>query len=151
MPRSKREGRGSRSAIPISGATVGLFPSGVTISQTGLQHSGGVVTTAQMGYLDDLTSYAIEHPSTSNTMVSGGSQAWTGTSLEIATGLSTVAIFLASLNIDAASATSAPNTVWINTGVAGEVTAKLMASVITTGGVSLVPSGGTITWMAFGL
>jgi len=150
MPRSKREGRGSRSAVPISGATVGLFPSGVTLSQTGLQHSGGVLTTTQMGYLDDLTGYVIEHPTAANYMASGGSQAWGGVSILISTGLSSVISFIASLNIDGGGGASPCATQWVNHPTGGNVTAALVTQDPTAGAVAVVVSGGTMTWVAFG-
>jgi len=134
----------------FSAVTLGLTISGITISQTGIAHNSGTITPTIMGYLDDQGSYAVEHPTAANYKVAGGKVAWAGSSLGIATGLSSVIGFFASLNADKYSAVSAANVEWVNSITAGTVTAALVS---VTGSVAqkiTIVSGGTLTWMAFG-
>jgi len=143
-------GRGTRMGKGVlSGTTVGVWPSGVTIAAGGLEYTAGsFLTSTELGYLDGATGYVVTN-ATAGYKVSGGSVQWSGASQLIATGLTSVISFNASLVLS--SGVSSPSLEWARSlGVTGGVTAAFVESDPTIGARTLVGSGGSLTWMAFG-
>lgn len=149
--RANRNGRGTRHpGGTFSAVSLGLTISGITITQTGIQHNSGTITPTIMGYLDDVGGYLVEHPTTANYKISGGTVAWAGASLGITTGLTSVLGFFGSLEASKYSAVSAGITEWVHAGVGGKVTAALVSVTANISTKITVKSGGTLAWIAFG-
>jgi len=104
MARTRRaNARGTRRSSGIeSGVSFGTNPSGVTIGSVGIDVGSGLITLAQLNYLDGLAAYNVGHVSSGKLMTSGVS-AYTGSTLSIVTGLTTLEIFVGSLLVGAAS------------------------------------------------
>lgn len=149
--RANRNGRGTRHPGGMfSAVSLGLTISGITITQTGIQHNSGTITPTIMGYLDDVGGYAIEHTSAANYKISGGTVAWAGSSLGITTGLTSVLALCATVSINSgADVTRACMLEWVHSITGGKVTAALV-SATSSCQKNLVSSGGTMHWIAFG-
>jgi len=151
MARKKKTGtrHGSSTYQQLSATTFQTIGSGVTICEQGILYNSTTgITPTELGYLDGATGYAVGN-STAGYLISGGSAAWAGASISIATGLTTILALVGGQgDVSGASAASLE---WVhNTGLAaGTVTAALMA----TDGASSVlvaASGGSLQWIAFG-
>ena len=157
MPRSQRAGRGSRSTVPISGATVGLFPAGgVTLARTGIEYAAATfVTPAEIGYLDAAAGYVVANAATAALQFRHGmadtakNAGLSGSSLLIATGLTAIVSFVANLYQVPLTTTVPDDVSQISVSWAGSAaTIELfghagMLSASAQNGVS-------ISWMAFG-
>ncbi len=153
MPRKKKAGvrHGSSTYQQYSATTFATIASGVTIVEKGIEYSGNTaITPTELGYLDGAGGAVLaESNSTAGRLVSGGSTAWAGASISISTGMTTI-LALAGGHGDVSGA-SAASLEWVhNTGLgAGIVTAALMAG-DGASAISVVPSGGSLQWIAFG-
>jgi hypothetical protein len=152
MPRKKRAGtRQSRTMGLEAGTTVGTHPSGVTLTEAGLAYNGTTAISAtEVGYLDGAGG-SVLGTTPVGSRLSGGSMYWAGASVAIATGLTTVAAFVAT-NIPVASATAVLGVEWVQnpTFATGGVSAALYENLYTDGTKTLKSLGVTMTWMAFG-
>lgn len=147
-------GRGTRMGRGIlSGTTLATIPSGVTADVAGIAYDGTTyVTPTELGYLDGQAGYGITY-GIAGYEITGGSTRWQGVSEPIAHGFSTLTGFVATygVHVPAVSGNSSPLPVikTLKSPTAGVVTAVVVREMAETSS-SLLASGGTIFWLAFG-
>lgn len=153
MPRAKRTNtRSSRTQGIISGTTVGTWPSGVTLSEGGIEYSSGsFITATELGYLGAPAGPVLAAVSSTSTglYVTGGSVAW-------AAGGASVSVNFTDLGITTLYGFSAQHMgscvsgafVRCNDTPSGVSMVVVAPEIL--GGVTVVGgTGGTIYWMAF--
>ena len=155
MARTRRaKARGTRRSSGIeSGVSFGTNPSGVTIGSVGIDVGSGNITLDQLNKLNGLTTYNVGNIAAGKLMTSGVS-AYTGTTLSIVTGLSTLEVFVGSLLVGASS--SNPLTMYasnINT-VAGSCSVGIRYNMGIEAGAPAcytdAANGATVMWIAIG-
>ena len=158
MPRSKRgsTARGSRNTGIVSGATLALTPSGgVTISLSGLEYSSGsFVTPTEVGYLASAAGNVISQAATAAIQMKHGIAdtanhgTISGSSLLIATGLTSIVNFHANLYLTNASIVTPDDVSYFTCNwSAGSATVALFGG----GGAPVTAQNGvSIAWTAFG-
>jgi hypothetical protein len=151
MPRSRKgtSARGTRLQSLMSATTFALNPSGVTIDAQGINISGNLISTTELGYLDGAAGYPLAHSALAGYGTTAGMDSWAGTSLNINTGFTTLVAFIPNFVRNDAAAVSPP--MGIEQVVAsGEVTVGLYTMNPTLATMALYPSGGSIAWFAIG-
>ena len=135
-----RTGRGTiLGGGPFQAPTVATYPSGVTITNQGIEYSSGsFVTTTQLGYLASQNSY-----------VAGGTTVCSGSTISLSHGLTT----LTSLTLTSETTTPVGTTPAVlafkDNGISGSV--SVFAFMAGGGGTAVwVGSPVTVNWMAFG-
>jgi len=154
MPRTSGPGRGTRASQKgvLSGTTLATVPSGVTIDQSGIQHtSGTAITPAELGYLDGQAGYGVAYTATAGFKLSGGTLAWAGASVTIAHNLTTTLQSIVA-SYEYAAAVSDP---LVALGTNNVSTSSVSVAVYghpssVSAAFGLMASGGTVHWMALG-
>jgi len=157
MPRSKRgaAARESRNTGIISGGTIALTPSGLTMALSGLEYSSGsFVTTTSLGYLGGLAGEILGAATAALLLRHGiadtaNNGTISGSSLLIDTGLTSIVNFQANLYISDPTITapddvSAFTTYWSG----GDATVCLFGHAGYIG--ASAQNGVSIAWTAFG-
>lgn len=124
MPRARGTGRGTRRYKGVqSGVTIATIPSGVTITVAGINAGGGTL---------------LQH--------NAGNSAWAGASLSITHGFTTLTGF--SSSFFETGCTMPPTIVHQDNGISGGV--SLCVYHCTTSALTIMDSGGTVFWNAWG-
>lgn len=142
-------GRGTRMGKGyLSGTTLQTNPSGVTIDNQGLFYASATyITPTELGKLDGIAGYPVANTAAAK-LLSGGTVAWAGTTVQIATGLTTITSF--SLTAEDTTHVYANTFRTLRVPTAGGVSVALVVPK-SGGSVVLAQGGGTICWMAFGV
>ena len=136
----------------ISGCTLATLESGVTISSQGIIVAAGTVSPTELSYLDGAAGDVVAYTSAAGYEITAGVAYWSGTSIRINVGLSTVAAFMGNLYYSASDTApvSAPGSVIWQDGVTDQtVTAAIYVNGLN-GAKAFHAAGGSIYWMAFG-
>jgi len=97
MARTRRaNARGTRRSSGIeSGVTWATNPSGVTIDGTGI-NAGDLLSLAELNYLNGSVGYVMGN-ATAGKLITSGVSYWAGTTLTLATGLTTISSIICSI------------------------------------------------------
>jgi len=153
MARTRRAGaRGTRRSSGIeSGVSWATKPSGVTIDTSGINAGAGLITLTELNRLNGATGYSIGNAAAAKLCVSGES-VWAGTTLNLATGLTTISQIIC--NIVNEGASTQPLEVRVQEINGGGASAAIYLS-LREAGVSLasvtVAPGCSIAFIAFGV
>jgi len=153
MARSKDAGCGTRYVKGIlSGATIGLYESAVTLATSGIEYSAGsFVTPTELGYMASAAGNVVAGTA-AGYKLSGGTVQYAGASVLVSTGLSSVVAFVGSQG-KVSSGASVGVIEWVlSTGTTGGVTVGLLSlsqGNDVTKNYSVI-TGVSIGWLAFG-
>jgi len=153
MARQRRvDSRGTRRSSGIeSGVTWASNPSGVTIGTAGLETASGLITPTELNYINGSVGYVIGNTAAGKLLTSGVTN-WSGNTIALATGLSTIEGFTAEVRDEGTSIYALVVHAW-NLSTPNGVSAGIYFKSSETGGGSLAITqapGCSIAWMAHG-
>jgi len=104
MPRTRLpKARGTRRSSGVeSGVTWVTRPSGVTVDTSGINAGAGLLTLAELNRINGAAGYIVGN-ATAGKLVTSGVSYWAGTTLNLATGLTTISQIICGVINDGAS------------------------------------------------
>jgi len=153
MPRTRLpKARGTRRSSGVeSGVTWVTRPSGVTVDTSGINAGAGLLTLAELNRINGAAGYIVGN-ATAGKLVTSGVSYWAGTTLNLATGLTTISQIICGVINDGAS-TKALNIKLQDINGSGASAALYFS--LATGGVSMasvvIAPGCSIAFIAFGV
>jgi len=159
MARRRGVGRGTRLQRGIlSGATLAVMNSGVTLDHQGVHYSSGsFITPTEVGYLDGQAGYGVAYLNPGYQVTRGVADSVNNKStgsashqLTIATGLTTVYNFMATVYQDSVATSAVSYCQWSMPGSTSSVSCMLFASTGAHSSSNVASKGTSIYWLAFG-